>query len=81
MPQPQIDQIHDVMEREEGYAERQHDIEARHGTVQHQSEIGAQEVRVFENGQHGDVSDDRSRQDDLPFGPDIGLCRQPVPEN
>ena len=77
----QIDQIHDVVERKERDAERQRDVEHRHRPAQHQAEIVAEKVGVFEERENGEIGDDRRRDDAGQFGPDIGQRGQPVDQD
>ena len=48
---PKIDQIHDVMEGEEGDAERQRQIDMRHRLPEQQREIGRGEIGIFEDAE------------------------------
>ncbi|MGY4430365.1 hypothetical protein ACVWWO_002842 [Bradyrhizobium sp. F1.13.1] len=77
-PALQVDQIHDVVEGEEGDAERQSDIEHRQRRTQHQTEIGEKEVGVFEQRQHREIEHEHQRQHRRPLHAPIGDRGKPV---
>ena len=74
----QVDQIHDVVEGEEGDAERQPDVERRQRRTEHEAEIGENEVGVFEQRQHREIEHDHQRQQRRPFHAPIGDRGEPV---
>ena len=69
-PAPEIDQIHDVVEREETDAERKHNRQRIERLTNQCRECAGQKIRVFEESKEQQIADHSGRNDG---GPPAGL--------